>query len=513
MRSPFIHIRAWSFRCLMAGAAVMALNAVAGAAPIAELRMASGVGFSTFDPIFATPPTVDYLRPVYDTLVVRTGADTFEPGLAKRWQYNEDNTRLELELQQGVSFQDGTPFNADVVKQNLERGRAATRSPWADVYAAIEEIEVVNDHTVVLKLRYAHPALIEYFANNPGMMVSAAALADPARLAREPVGTAPWRLVQDASTGGAYVFEAVNADWRKDEPAAQRVVIHQMTEAAARINALRNGQLDIATVPQDQATALERLGFKIMKANTVHYLMAGWDAKGENVAALANPDVRKAMGLAVNRAAVLKAIFGGRGTISPNFVGKGLAGHSDALEKSYPYDPKQAKELLAKAGYPDGFSVDAVVQSNNTRFAAAVAGELAKVGIQVNLKVMPDVGAFQSAVRQKQSPLGIFAHQSAHPFTLYSSLSASKGRYNPYQIEDAKRDELSRLAARSQGEAMATAYASLFERLVGEQAMVLPIVHADIVAALRKGLDGGPTTYAAAGLPDPRNVRDTAKAP
>lgn len=513
MRSSFIRIRTWTSHGLMAATAAALTLGAAVAAPIAELRMASGVGFSTFDPIYATPPTVDYLRPVYDTLIVRTGADTFEPGLAQSWQYNEDNTRLVLELRQGVRFTDGSPFNAEIVKQNLERGRAATRSPWADVYAAIQEVEVLDDHTVALNLQYAHPALVEYFANNPGMMVSGAAMADPARLAREPVGSAPWRLVPQASTGGAYVFDAVENDWRGAAPAAQRVVIHQMTEAAARINALRNGQLDVATVPQDQAAALERLGFSIMKANTVHYLMAAWDAKGEDVAALGNPDVRKAMGLAVNRAAVLKAIFGGRGTISPNFVPAGLAGHSDTLEQSYPYDPKQAKELLAKAGYPDGFSVDAVVQTNNTRFAAAVAGELAKVGIEVKLKVMPDVGAFQSAVRQKQSPLGIFAHQSAHPFTLYSSLSASKGRYNPYQIEDAKRDELSAQAARSQGEAMAAAYAALFERLVGEQAMVLPIVHADILSALRSGLEGGPTTYAAAGLPDPRNVRESAGKP
>lgn len=70
----------------------------ASAESVEVVRMASGLGFSTFDPVLATPPTVDYLRPVYDTLVVRRGIDTFVPGLAASWEYSEGNKVLTLML-------------------------------------------------------------------------------------------------------------------------------------------------------------------------------------------------------------------------------------------------------------------------------------------------------------------------------------------------------------------------------------------------------------------------------
>lgn len=473
-----------------------------------SLRMASGVGFSTFDPIAATPPTVDYLRPVYDTLIVRRGIDRFEPGLATAWAYAEGNRKLVFTLRSGVRFSDGAVFDAAAVKQNLDRGRAAAASPWADVYRAIESVKVLSPNQVELSLASSNAALIENFANNPGMMVSPNALKDEAALAREPVGTAPWKLDTARSVrGDRYVYARKPSHWNSAEPAIETVVIQQMTEAAARTNALRSGQVDVATVPQDQASALEKLGFRIHVANHVHYMLAVWDARGTAVKALADARVRRAISLAIDRQAVLKAIFGGRGTASLNFFPAGAGGHSAVLANARAYDPEQARKLLREAGYGGGFEADVVVQTNNARFAAAVAGELAKVGVRLNLKTMPDVGSFQAAVRQRQSHLGVFAHQTALPATLYSSLLSPQGRYNPFKLSNPDLDGFASAVAEKPHDSAAQSYGMLFERVVAQEALVFPVVTAEIVSAMRKGIDGGPTTFANAGLPDPRRVR------
>ncbi|MEK7944418.1 ABC transporter substrate-binding protein [Pigmentiphaga sp. YJ18] len=495
---------------LWAGIVLVAQGAVGGpllAAPAAlQVRMASGVGMSTFDPVRATPQTVDYLRPVYDTLVTRLGIDRFEPCLATAWEFSDGNRKLALTLRDGVRFSDGARFDAEAVKANLERGRRIEGSPWAAVYRNIERVTVAGPGRIELQLVEPNPALLESLANMPGMMVSPKALQDETALARQPVGTGGWLLDAQRSVHGTQYVFARNKDYWN--PAAQRVdtvFIQQMTESAARVNALRSGQLDVATVPQDQAAALEKLGFRIAAANRVHYLMAVWDAGGSVVKPLADVRVRRAMSLAIDRQAVLKVIFGGRGTASLNFFPEGTAGHDSALDRTPSYDPAKARQLLREAGV-DGFAVDAVVQTNNARFAAAVAGELAKVGIKVNLKTMPDTGSFQAAVQHRQSPLGIFAHQTAMPETLYASLLSPSGRYNPFGLKYAELESLAKDAARQPTSEAGRLYGALFGRMIANEAVVFPVVHADIVAAVRRGIDTGPQTFASAGLPDPRNI-------
>lgn len=493
--------------CLASLALALPGSGVWAQSPGKTLRMASGVGFTTFDPVAATPPTVDYLRPVYDTLIVRQGIDQFGPGLATAWAYADGNRKLVFTLRSGVHFSDGAVFDAAAVKQNLDRGRAATASPWADVYRAIDSVKVLSPTQIELSLTASNAALIENFANNPGMMVSPNALKDEAALAKEPVGTAPWKLDTGRSIrGDRYVYTRNASHWNAAARSFETVVIQQMTEAAARTNALRSGQLDVATVPQDQAGALERLGFRIHVANKVYYMLSVWDARGTAVKALADARVRRAISLAIDRQAVLKAIFGGRGTASLNFFPPGAGGYSAALANTRAHDPEQARQLLRDAGHGAGFEADVVVQTNNARFAAAVAGELAKIGVRLNIKTMPDVGSFQAAVRQRQSHLGIFAHQTALPATLYSSLLSPQGRYNPFKLSNPDLDAFAHAVSERAPAQAQQSYGMLFERVVAQEALVFPVVTAEIVSAMRKGIDGGPTTFANAGLPDPRNV-------
>src|SRR5690606_736567 len=113
--------------------------------------------------------------------------------------------------------------------------------------------------------------------------------------------------------GDRYRFTLNNDYWKPEEQPVERVVIHQMVDTTARVNALRSGQLDITTVAQTQANALERLGFNIAAPNKVHFLLAAWDARGEVVPALKDERVRRAFSLAIDRTAILRAVYGDRG--------------------------------------------------------------------------------------------------------------------------------------------------------------------------------------------------------
>lgn len=472
---------------------------------IDHLRMASGLGFNSFDPVFATPQTVDYLRPIYDTLVVRRGMDTFKPGLASSWEYNDDYTQLTLNLREGLQFTDGEPFNAAAVKANLERGQAASGSPWAGLYRTIDRIETPSDYEVVLHLRRPDPTVFEYFSTTPGMMVSPKAMENESELTFNPVGIGPWKFDgKNSARGDKYAYVANDEYWNPDEQPVNAITIYQMTDPATRVNALRSGQLDIAAITQTQGRALEGLGFTVMPTNMVFYLMGVWDSEGTIVPALGDPKVRKAIRLALNRDAILRALYDGRGRGEVNFYPEGVSGYSEELAKIESYNLRLARELMEEAGYKDGFDVDVVVQTNNARIAEALSGELAKIGVRLDIAVMPDVGSFHAAVHQKKSPLGIFAHQAALPAGLYNALMSENGRYNPFGNTHQDLDALMDEAAQSSEDDAKALYGKVFNEIAGERALYFPIVQAEILAAMRSDIEAGAPTYTDAGLPNPR---------
>ena len=492
--------------------ALLGAGAPAAAEPVEQVRMASGIGFSSFDPVLAIPPTVDYLRPVYDTLVVRRGMDSFLPGLATEWRYAESNTLLTLTLRQGVRFTDGAEFNAQAVKANIERGKSEARSPWSAFYKAIEEVKVLGPYLVELRLAAPNPAFIEYLSTSPGMMVSPKALVDTDSLVFAPVGTGGWVFEPSGSTrGDHYLFKKNEQYWNPAEQPVNTIAVREIVDAAARVNALRSGQVDIAAINPDQADALEKLGFRVAVTSVVMRMLGVWDSGGTVVPALKDRQVRQAIRLAINRKAVLRALFADRGTAGLNFYMKGTQGYSEALSQLESYNVAQAKALMKQAGHADGFDVETVVLAHHGRLAEIISGELAKIGIRLQVTILPDAGSYYAAVKQKKAPIGIFAHQPALALGMYESLMSPKGRYNPFGMDYPELSALADQAARA-GDDQATAlYAKIFDLMIGEQALYVPIVNMQVLAAMVPHISAGEPTYTDAGLPNPRYLKFTEK--
>src|SRR5690606_5663474 len=136
------------------------------------------------------------------------------PGLAESWEFAEDGSYLDLFLREGVVFQDGEAFDAEAVKASLERGKTLEGSTVAGDLAVVEEIEVVDPMTVRLHLSGPAPSLPMILSAQPGMIISPAALDDPA-LDQNPVGAGMYR-VTSYEAGVSLVAEAWDEYWDQD---------------------------------------------------------------------------------------------------------------------------------------------------------------------------------------------------------------------------------------------------------------------------------------------------------
>ncbi|PKR78506.1 ABC transporter substrate-binding protein [Halalkalibacillus sediminis] len=296
-------------------------------------------------------------------------------GLANDWSVNDDGTVYTFQLEEGVTFHDGTDFNADAVKTNFER--------WSDpeheyaftednyVYSmygtmfggfkgdeghVIEEINVKGDYEIEFVLNRP----LGYFLQNMAMsyfaITSPAALEEHgASINENPVGTGPFKF-ESWSRDDSIVLNAFE-DYRVDgQPKLDQVIFQVIPDNSARLTALRSGDIDVmdGLNPDDAQIIEEEEGFDlyVRKANNFGYL--GLNTEKEP---LDNKQVRQAINHAVDRQAIADALYAGYAQPAKNPLPPNYLGYNDEVE-GYEYDPEKAKELLEEAGYGDGVEIE-----------------------------------------------------------------------------------------------------------------------------------------------------------
>lgn len=353
----------------------------------AEYVMALGYQFASLDPHRTTSPVGDraFMRPMYDGLLeVVEGDDGPElgPELATSFEVSEDGRRISFVLRDDVTFQDGTPFDADAVKANIERAQDP-ESTIATSVDSIETVEVVDDTHVVFHLNAPDPGLPWAMAiDTAGLMTSPAAF--DADLATKPVGTGPFTLVS-AQQGGDIVYERWDDHWDPNAALVRKLTISTVTDGNARYSGLRSRRYDTAhlTSPQDvQAKDLENQGYNYLNV-----------VSGAPIGILLNPTmppfddvrVRRATAMALNRAQIAETVFGDQ--VPPFYqpIGEGYIGHDPSLDQD-PYDPEQARDLIEQAG-AEGTKVTLIQQLVPPFDALAEVAQEAfgEIGLEVEL--------------------------------------------------------------------------------------------------------------------------------
>lgn len=368
---------------------------------------------------------------LYDTLVSFV-PETLEPapGLAESWDQS-DPMALVLHLRRGVTFHDGTPFDAAAVKYNIERAQGEESNIQADV-AAIAGVDVLDRYTVRLNLTEPDSSLLLTLADRAGMMLSpTAAEKHGDAFERHPVGAGPWRFVE-WQNGARVRVERFDDYWQDGLPHLDGITFTIMTDDSTAVNALRSGQQDFAfdPPPQDIGNLEESPGFGASVSPQLYQKIVYLDA---GAAPFDDVRVRRALNLAINREQLLEVAHFGRGEVGWTPLPSAHWAYAGGLVPTYPYDPEQARRLLAEAGHPGGISFPMIVYTDPTsiRLGEVLKYQLGKVGIRVELIPTELTQGTSEFFNQRRYPAMLSAWTGRpDPALTYKLMFTAEGYYN-----------------------------------------------------------------------------------
>lgn len=326
------------------------------------------------------------------------------PVLATSWEQSPEDPRVWIfHLREGVKFHDGTPFNAEAVKFNIERMLDPETGALArGSFAMIESVEVVDEYTVEIVTEEPFAALPAQLAYSPMCINSPTQVQKLGNkdYHKAPVGTGPFKFVHHIR--GQEVLLKANEDYWGGRPYLDAVVVKPIPEAASRLMALEAGEVHVAyhVPPRDAKRYMENpdLGIDVLTPPQQRRMFIGLNVQW---GPLKDPRVRRALNYAVDKEAIIESIFLGLTQPMDSPMPPTALCYTPA--KYYEYDPEKARELLSEAGYPNGFEVTLHYGPGrylmDTEVVEAVQYYLEQVGVRV--KVIPlEWAAFGAMMRK-----------------------------------------------------------------------------------------------------------------
>ena len=383
-------------------------NASGGKAVVVQ-----GVDPTTMDPLQQRETTtVNVLQHFYDPLIDRDAQDPkkFNPVLATSWKQVTPTT-LRFELHDGVKFADGSTFDADDVKYTVDvlLGKLHGRHPaiLSYQYGTLKGAKVVSPSTVDILTNGPDPLLMSRMA---AMMIipDGSVTKNAKALASKPNGTGPYDFVE-WDRNNQVVMKA-KPDYFRGPAAIQSVTFKTLPDASSRLSALEAGQVDLITgVPADNIGDVEASGNASVESVASARIASIW-LNVLDTPQLKKPEVRQALNYAIDVNTIVKQVMSGYGLPVATIVPPYFENYDPSI-KPLGYDPGKAKQLLAQAGYPNGFSIEMMVPQGRYEFASevsqAVAGYLGKVGVKVKLDNV-DFGVFAKATQERKIPASFY---------------------------------------------------------------------------------------------------------
>ncbi|TEU16766.1 MAG: ABC transporter substrate-binding protein [Anaerolineales bacterium] len=298
---------------------------------------------------------------MYDHLLrFKDESTAVEPGLVESWEISDDGLVYTLNLRKGVKFHDGTDFNAEAVKFNIER-QIDPNHPYHDTgefpyaeftWGMVDKTEVADEYTVNITLKEIFAPFLNHLAMHPAAMLSPAAIEKHGRdISIQPVGTGPFKFA--SWTPGVEVVLEKNPDYWGEPPQIDRVIYRPVIEDLSRLTELEAGSVNfIVNIPPDELARLKGDDrFTVVEQAGMH---TWWVAFNHTRAPFDDKRVRQAMNYAINKQAIVDNILKGTGILAVNPLPPVVWSYTDDVQR-YDYNPEKAKELLTEAGYPDGF--------------------------------------------------------------------------------------------------------------------------------------------------------------
>jgi peptide/nickel transport system substrate-binding protein len=352
-----------------------------------DFVVAHGADVARLDPHFSTDLGAIYN--LHDTLVARRSDNQLYPSLAARWRLAAPMT-WEFELRRGVRFHNGDPFTSADVKYSIERTYdPQVKTLVASVFTTVERIEVPEPHLVRIHTRSPDPLLPARLASNGGQILCRRYVETVGAEALEtrPVGTGPIRFVERVP-GNRLVTEAVPDYWGGAID-ADRVIFTTIPELGPRVAALLRGEVDLLTgLSPDHADRVAQGP----NTKVVETLVDGLCVLAVNSLRppLDNPLVKQALSLAIDRAAIVKELWRGRGLVPNGPIPRGDRFYEDT-RPPLSYNPALARRRLSEAGYRDEEIVlesTAGYMPNDRPMAEAILPMWRDVGINARVEIV-----------------------------------------------------------------------------------------------------------------------------
>lgn len=379
--------------------------------PNATLRVGYGVAPTSLDPHAATSEVVSFrfgLAQVYDRLFTVTAEGVAEGMLVDSYSYSDDGLALTMRLREDVTFRDGTPLDAEVVRANLERARTMQSPVVKTLLSQVSGVEAVGPYEVRLTLSEITSAIPFTLANIAGFIMHPDLIAsgDPATEAN---GSGAYS-VESWTPGETLTLVRDREDyWDPEAAKIARVEYSAITDQQAYTNAILGGQIDIGQFqPQNVAGVEGREGLVTVRVPQGIGLGLYLNLRA---APLDQLPVRQALNHAYDRQAIVEALYPGS---EPKWqhTREGLPGYAPDLKETFPHDPERARELLAQAGFPDGVDLGEILisQSVGPGPTAVLQEQLAEAGIRItpvvvdNLQIFPRYAEGGNAAMLQYTP-------------------------------------------------------------------------------------------------------------
>jgi peptide/nickel transport system substrate-binding protein len=345
---------------------------------------------------------------IFDPLVWINDAGEFEPALAESWTVSDDGLTYTYKLREDVVFHNGEPFNADAVVFTWGVAKDP-ENQYFNIWERASEVNKVDEFTVEIVSPEINSLFLSLTATQ-WFFFPPAYYAEVGRsdFSQAPIGTGPFMLTEWIQ-GDRIVLDKNPNYWRDGFPKLDRLIFRPITESSTRAAAIQTGEVDIVNrLSPDEAASLGGIdGVNVIEyaTNRVYYIAFNNLTSGVGEPT-EDPIVRQALNYAVDVEGIIGALFAGKGRQATGFVTPADFGY-DATLTAYPYDPDKARELLAEAGWADGFDIGfecpTGAYTNFEQVCEAIEAQLGEVGVNASLK-LTESGAYWDLEAEKQLP-------------------------------------------------------------------------------------------------------------
>ncbi|OGS12813.1 MAG: hypothetical protein A2234_05910 [Elusimicrobia bacterium RIFOXYA2_FULL_58_8] len=364
---------------------------------------------------------------IFEGLIRFDPEGKIEPALAVSWR-RMDPLRVRFNLRKGVRFHNGELFTAEAVKFTIERYLdPATGFPARAFIDTMAGAEVVDSDTVDIITREPDGVLLNRLAGFV-LMVPPGYIKEKGAdyFAANPVGTGAF-VFKEWEKGEKIVLTSNPGYWMTGYPRLEGLVFHFIAQDK-QLAALVQGKVElITTVPGTQTLKVKTNHELTVLKKPSFYTMPF--SLNVTTGPLSNLDVRKALNYAFNKERLIRYDLLGNGKPIATFSMEGELGHNASLAP-YAFDIHRAKELLARAGYPAGFSLKVLVKSNADRTAKIAASEFRNIGVRLEIVSVSDADSIREFARGGYAmAIGDVPDPMCHSYFIQAMLLSSKSPY------------------------------------------------------------------------------------